>query len=108
VVGVDLPAGLRGFVSGPADFYGDAIDRAVVRAPDRAGDQSVVILDLIVTPALGGGEELLARTERGQEKCEKKCDREKTEGRELCERLLKKALLRELLLLRPLLRKAFL
>jgi hypothetical protein len=78
MVGVDLPAGLLGFIGGTADLHWDAVDRAVVRSPDRAGDESVRLAFLI------SGEQPLPRTECGQKKRkeEEDYDQRKAEDRE--------------------------
>src|SRR5712691_420530 len=75
VVGVDFP--LRLFVLGAADFHRDTIDGAIVRTPDRPGDESVGLAF-----GLRGCEESLLRTEGRQEKY----DQEKGKGRQPCDK----------------------
>src|SRR5450631_120595 len=78
VVGINLP--LRLLVFGPADFHGDAINRMVVRTPDRAGDQRVGLAF-----GLRGCEETWLRTDRCEDKDEWKENTERPPHKKLSE-----------------------
>src|ERR1017187_9454663 len=78
VVGINVP--LRLLVFGPADFHRDAINRMVVRTPDRAGDQSIGLAF-----GLRGCEDIWLRTDRCEDKDDWKENTERPPHKKLSE-----------------------
>ena len=74
VVGVDLP--LRLLVFGGADFYEDAVDGMIVGSPNRAGDNSIVVLGL----GRRGSAEIVGRAESRTELRKEDYDQEEENG----------------------------
>src|SRR5579859_2379713 len=52
VVGENLPADFLGLVDGAPDLYPYAVERAVVGSPDRAGDEGIGLVPILIL-ALG-------------------------------------------------------
>src|ERR1700741_3452674 len=84
VVGINLPAGLLGFIGGAPDFHGDAVHRTIVRTPYGPGDESVGLVFIsVLVLGLRGCDKPFWRTEAEREKG----DQERTQTKQTCIRL---------------------